>query len=865
MPSWRNLLLALAVPLAASCESPTGGGETKPGPPAQLSAVSGGGQSAAVGTKLSAPLVVRVTDAAGTPLSGVAVAWTVASGGGSLSTATATTDASGEARAEWTLGGSLGAQSATATVSGLAAVAFTAQATAGPPARVERVSGDGQTATVGSALSAPLAVRVTDAAGNPVAGATVTWQSTGGGGALTPGTSTTDATGLAQAAWTLGSTPGANTATATVSGISVSFGATATAVGATLVIQSVSPATLTPGATATLTGSGFSPTPAGNAVTIDGVAATVTAASATQLTITLPAAAAFPCEPTRSVTVAVTAGPLSGARSHPLQVAAQRSLSPGQTLFLDAGAARCNELAQAGGRYVLSVFNTSESVNAQSPFQLRLAAAAATAPPPAGLAPAQRPSRAAAAVPGGGEPAAAAHERLLEMNRDVLHRLGPGFAARRRAGASPSFSRAAAPLAVGDTVPLRIGNIKAPRYCQSFSSIVGRVVYAGKYAVVIEDRTAPLAGRMDAEYRAVGEEFDNRMMDILRANFGEPLAVDPATDANGKILMVFSKVVNDFGNVAGFVLSGDLFPREECGSSNQAEIFYAVVPTNEGTGFGSGTVSNWKWTMPSTIIHEVKHITSFAERLSRSATAWEASWLEESTARISEELWARAVYGYAAKSNVDYQASMYCESRPSWVECAGRPLVMRKHFGGLYDYMSANESRTPLGSAEEGDASFYGSGWSLVRWSIDHFASSEAGFLRALTQEPRLSGLRNLEARTGRTWPQLLGSWSLALAVDDQPQFTVSDPLLRFPSWNLRDAFAGLNRDFPNVYTRAYPLGIRPVVFGNATVDVPAVRGGSAAIFDLSGASAGRQVVELRAVGGGDPAPTLRLGIVRVQ
>ncbi len=64
--------------------------------------------------------------------------------------------------------------------------------------------------------------------GVPESGATVTW-ATSNGGALTPATSTTDASGVAVTVWTLGAGGGAQTATASVSGASgspVSFTAT---------------------------------------------------------------------------------------------------------------------------------------------------------------------------------------------------------------------------------------------------------------------------------------------------------------------------------------------------------------------------------------------------------------------------------------------------------------------------------------------------------------------------------------------------------------------------------------------------------------------------------------------------------------
>jgi subtilisin family serine protease len=81
------------------------------------------------------------------------------------------------------------------------------------------VSGDAQSALGKVALAAPLVVRVTDPQDAPVANVTVTWAASDPTAQLTPATSTTDATGTAQASWTLGQTLGVQTAAATSAAI----------------------------------------------------------------------------------------------------------------------------------------------------------------------------------------------------------------------------------------------------------------------------------------------------------------------------------------------------------------------------------------------------------------------------------------------------------------------------------------------------------------------------------------------------------------------------------------------------------------------------------------------------------------------
>lgn len=87
------------------------------------------------------------------------------------------------------------------------------------PTTLAIVSGSNQTGDLATALAAPLVVRALDAAGRAVSGVAIAWTVTGGG-SVSPVATTTDAQGQASATWTLGATPGTQTATATSSAIS---------------------------------------------------------------------------------------------------------------------------------------------------------------------------------------------------------------------------------------------------------------------------------------------------------------------------------------------------------------------------------------------------------------------------------------------------------------------------------------------------------------------------------------------------------------------------------------------------------------------------------------------------------------------
>ena len=192
--------------------------------------VDGNDQTAAPGTTLPTALVVEVVDEAGNPVVAAPVTWVVTAGGGTLSPATGTTDASGRASTSWTLGATAGTNTALAIVSGVGQAEFNATAAAGTASEIRVVSGDGQTGQAGGGLASPLVVQVLDDGENPVSGVAVTWTVTSGGGSVSPASAATGADGQASTAWTLGPGTGTQRVQAAATGAgSVRFEATSTA------------------------------------------------------------------------------------------------------------------------------------------------------------------------------------------------------------------------------------------------------------------------------------------------------------------------------------------------------------------------------------------------------------------------------------------------------------------------------------------------------------------------------------------------------------------------------------------------------------------------------------------------------------
>jgi len=212
--AWASLLVG---GLALACSSSDSGGSPNPTTDiAKTSTNSGDAQSATVGQPLGLPLRVLVT-MNGTAQEGVDVTWETPSG---TIDATSTTDVDGVATATWTLGNTSGPVTATATLAGAGGspVTFTATADPDAPAEISIAGGDDQDGPISSTLPA-LQAKVADQFGNGVSGVTVTWTVTSGDGTVTPGTSDTDANGIAETELTLGATVGDVTVDADVTGL----------------------------------------------------------------------------------------------------------------------------------------------------------------------------------------------------------------------------------------------------------------------------------------------------------------------------------------------------------------------------------------------------------------------------------------------------------------------------------------------------------------------------------------------------------------------------------------------------------------------------------------------------------------------
>ena len=469
----------------------------------------------------------------------------------------------------------------------------------------------------------------------------------------------------------------------------------------------------------------------------------------------------------------------------------------------------------------------------------------------------------------------ATHLRQLEANRTVA-------AQRPLAELRSGSASAVAQLDLGGIIPLRFPALGTANTCSSYTALGARVVYAGTHVMLLED-TLPdlggvptLAGQVDALYAELGAELDAVAWGVIQT-FGDPLVMDSRLDADGRVRVLLTPRMNQAagGTALAAVVTCDFYPRAQLPSSNMGEYIYLQVPTTLDDGFGAGTRARWRHEMRATVVHELKHITSYAERIVRFHPL-EESWLEEATARHAEELFARAVFGAARNGDHDAEFALVCEllaGDPSAPQCASTPRAMRPHVEGLWDFLSAADAHSPLGSPSDPlDFSYYGSGWALTRWLLDAEALAEPATFTALTTSSQ-SGVTNLQNRSGRSWDEILPQWSLAMLTDGRLLTPPASSRLTFPSWDLASLFRAMcdyagncgSMGIESQYSRAHPWQPLTLEAGDFLAAWPSVVPGGFAAFELTSPGGVRQLIEVRGPNGAPIPGVARMGILRIE
>ena len=468
--------------------------------------------------------------------------------------------------------------------------------------------------------------------------------------------------------------------------------------------------------------------------------------------------------------------------------------------------------------------------------------------------------------------AAAATGRVVFSQKRVLP-VAPGASAdlgqmqrqfegmlRRRehsmAAAARASGGARGPLAsrvLADVTPPSVGSTRAFKVRNSLSGSgtaldTAVLKYAGTHLLIYQSQNAPgpangVGGFTNAEIAAFGNTFDLDLYSIDVATFGAPTDID----GNGRVIVLLSPLINKLtdrsvcstqGYIAGFFDATDLLPTQFPAASNDAEIFYALVPDPGATFSCAHTVDAVEQLTPSTFIHEFQHMISFGQHFKIRQGNEEDPWLNEGLSHIAEELGSRYYENrFPPPTGRTDPAQAFPDSSQGFIS------------GDLYNsyhYMLATAStdstdRASVSNWGNGDGTLVQRGgvWLFLRWLGDQQDSLVYGKLDQTSN----TGVANIQVASGTSFPTLFGEFALALYTDSLPGVARSSipSAYRFTSRNLRAIFAKQAVRNPNNFSATFPIDALSLTSGTSMNE--AMYPGTMDFFVLTAPTSGSNVV----------------------
>lgn len=324
-----------------------------------------------------------------------------------------------------------------------------------------------------------------------------------------------------------------------------------------------------------------------------------------------------------------------------------------------------------------------------------------------------------------------------------------------------------------DRLPLRI-NQGAAGECSEITTPLATAILLGQNDVMAVYQDSVQNADPD---QAITPSQAQAILDYYAA-YGQATVDDyfpgmPDIDGNGKIILYASFTEPLEGAAtAAYVWGGDLYPAENCVSSNEREITY----------FNNELIRALEAERPflqalEASVHEAKHIVSFWHGIGRGFD-FQPLWLEEGTAEVAGNMSSRrgwaAVGGPAPNARLtaqDFRDTGFDgeDLRP---EAFGVVVRMQRAQG----YLSSQPNGlvvTPTGAGDR--HSIYGTGWTFLRWLGDRYGQAgtapyaDADLFATQVDSLTASGPAGLEAITGKTFQELLEEFTAGVMLHASP------------------------------------------------------------------------------------------------
>lgn len=742
----------------------------------------------------------RLEDEKGREVSGGPLAWS------SSSPEVVRVDPSGLATAvsngTATIRATAGALSGTATVRVLQTVK-----------EMVKTAGDGQRGAMSQVLPVPPQVELRDARGNPVAGVQVSFVVTAGRGTVGAASVFTGPDGRASTSWTLGcsdETP--QRLEARAGGLVTLFTAEAD-----LSLPAICNTSLPDGRVslpygASLQVAGGDPTSMTWAVASGGLPPGISLSSGGRLEGT----------PTEEGTFffrarAQDAAGRQASADFALRVCpAPLSLAPGEWVALNpSGPTGCGFLLPSwltGTRYRFAVLYPSAVEDSTAVPRVTVVGTRqvlSASPQTAGAEPAGVPFGSFVRPPAQGDGSSrispsdlavaqateAFHGALRRAEAELLRRLSPGagpLADRRKLRLAWEGAEAVSPSPTPAPDKLTFTHPRDYSRCEVGSTVRGIKLGENDLMVFYQDSVQYASTPLPST-------LTQWMLDYYR-DFGKPV-VDgyfggvPDVNGDGRVVVLITPEVQ--ATVAAFVWSGDFYSKSQCPASNQMELVrfsYSVIMGMVG--------SSPNYQALSTLVHEVKHVSSLYESVRRGR--FQPLWVEEGTAELAGEMSSRLAW--AAVGGPPVGATVlrsHKNTRDETIFKASYGVLLR--LARTIGYLGSQPNGvvvTPVGASPHHNV--YGSGWHFHRWLGDAYGGAAApmgdsALFRRLNEWVAPVGVQGIEAvaALGKPWGTLLEEYTAAILGVGQG----------FPP--LRGGRAFTSYDFPDI-TTGLLVGQRP-------------------------------------------------------
>jgi len=426
-----------------------------------------------------------------------------------------------------------------------------------------------------------------------------------------------------------------------------------------------------------------------------------------------------------------------------------------------------------------------------------------------------------------------------------------------------------APPAVGSTMPLKVltsagfGGVSTSACSASgYTNTLGMVRYVSTHAIVVSDVNSPAGGFTDADFKSIGDEFDNMIYPTDVGYFGSPTDIDN----NGHVIIYYTPAVDKLtpagtaaksGYVGGFFFAGDLYAPTSSGclSSNQGEIFYLLAPDPSGVNGNSFSTSFVRQITRGTVAHEFQHMINSGNRyISPSVVNFETTWLDEGLAHFAEEAVGRVEAGFADNTAVGLSDINNLDTTITQAFFL-QNLARAKYYVERPDTTAAIVSHAKAAA----NLASRGAEWALVRYVADWF--NTGGDPRTLTRKLVAgpdTGTVNIVKATGAPMDTILAHFLVTIYADHRAATPAASPY-NFKSYNFRQLVTGvlIGSETSGSYLPVTTIGSG----GSVTASVPS---SSAAYFLTSGT--GARTIRITNAGGLTSSdPNGRVYVMRVQ